>query len=245
MGVQVIRGIVLVLLINTVPAIAQADFDHPKLDGSKQYYFRNYIEFTGSREAAGASGFFVERNGVIQYITAKHVLGPSMGIEPAVSPDPAQFENELVSWTVITPPNYEPMAFVYELATSSADLTEDRIALNALMVTDVDPAELGDMPMPTVEAGVLEIARTMPSRGDPLFLIGCPYSQEDCSQNTYQLISRDLDSDGYLNASWSGDRVELSGFSGAPVVNQQGEVVAMVVVVSHAGNPVAQPIVGW
>jgi len=68
-------------------------------------------------------------------------------------------------------------------------------------------------------------------RGDPVekddtvYLLGCPYSHDDCRQNVYPGRVRGT---YYQEISFTlSAMIDLSGFSGAPVVDNNGHLVGI------------------
>jgi len=74
----------------------------------------------------------------------------------------------------------------------------------------------------------LGINFTLPVEGDKLYIIGCPYSEENCKQNIYEVKFNSYDSETGMLISISNNKIEMAGFSGAPLVNSEGDVVGAV-----------------
>lgn len=218
--------------------------DHPVLSSGAQYYYRNLMSFTFGRETAGASGFFSMQDDAVVFVTAKHLLGDAMGLSPPVSVHPDGFYRELSAWTVLAPPNYDQVAALSGLTATSPDQNEDRIALEAFFLKDLGAEILGDFSPVDITVGVLSIAKGYPRRGDTLYLIGCPYAEDDCVQNTYRFTAVNRGRGGELVMDWVDPMVELAGFSGAPIVNANGEVVAVLSAVTD-DQAFGQTVVNW
>jgi len=58
-------------------------------------------------------------------------------------------------------------------------------------------------------------------------IIGCPYSEKRCQQNIYKAIYLGNTESGFLVCTTEND-IDLSGFSGAPVINSKGSVVGVI-----------------
>jgi hypothetical protein len=74
-------------------------------------------------------------------------------------------------------------------------------------------------------------SRPLRVRGDPVekddtvYLLGCPYSHDDCRQNVYPGRVRGT---YYQEISFTlSAMIDLSGFSGAPVVDNNGHLVGI------------------
>lgn len=180
-----------------------------------QVFLRNTIQFKDDRSSSGASASFIQHNGTVYVLTAKHLLGPDMGISPPVQP--TQFDNSLERWSVHhndTPEN--PLAKITGIINPNNDENEDII----LLKTDVSYTTIADM--------VLPVTKKAPALGERLFVIGCPYSEgELCKQNAYPGTVTEMKGNLIaIEAENSPD--SLSGFSGAALLNKKGEIVAVI-----------------
>lgn len=183
-----------------------------------QVLFRNDYSFNTGQNSYGASAFFSRIDGQLVVITARHLLGDAMGIEPPVLAK--QFEEKLLEWTITTPGGLS-VATVDHLFAWAERSEGDKLAFATTL--------LPDSPKPEI----LPLAEEYPSLGDTAFLIGCPYAEQDCKQNIYalrfvQLFQGDLVFEGKPLG------ISLSGFSGAPVLNPDGAVIG---VLSAGGGP--------
>ena len=68
---------------------------------------------------------------------------------------------------------------------------------------------------------------TFPSKGEKLYIIGCPYSQPKCKQNTYEVFYDSYDDESSMLIFQIKSKFEVAGFSGAPIVNSKGNVVSV------------------
>lgn len=76
----------------------------------------------------------------------------------------------------------------------------------------------------------------LPAIGETLFLIGCPYSEIKCKQNSYPVKFIEFDKAENSLVFETNSTVDLSGFSGAPVVNAKGAVFGALVSGGAAGG---------
>jgi hypothetical protein len=81
----------------------------------------------------------------------------------------------------------------------------------------------------TFDFEVLTPNFNLPTAGETLFLIGCPYSETQCRQNSYAVKFVAYDAAEAALVCEITSKVELSGFSGAPLINGKGEVVGVLV----------------
>lgn len=181
----------------------------------EQIFFRNEIEFTGRRTTEGASAFFVERNSQLYVITAKHLLGSAMGVSPEVQP--TNFSEELVEWTLR--PNDKSRSVAEITGTVFPDNDTD---IDIIYLTAERNSRLKD-------ESILTIASTPVEMGMTAWLVGCPYSAgRNCEQNFYELtFVSSYERPDLLFFKFKEDtNLNLSGFSGAPILNEQGQVFA-------------------
>ena len=179
-----------------------------------QVFLRNEFLFTGDRHTGGASSSFISKNGEVYILTAKHLLGPDMGVQPAVKP--TEFDDQLEGWIVYHNDGDDILAYVTNIVSPNNDEDEDVI----LLKTDAE--------LENVKNKVLPITQDLPEIGSRLFAIGCPYSEgETCKQNIYpgtvEIIAGNI---VLVKADAPPD--SISGFSGAALVNEKAEIVAVI-----------------
>jgi hypothetical protein len=178
-----------------------------------QVLYRNQFAFTTGQDSSGASAFFSKLDGQLVVVTARHLLGPDMGIDP---PIPASDLDRLLGTWIVLSPDGTPVATVDHLFAWSDATDGDRLALAVNLL-------LGQ-PAPSI----LPIARQRPKVGDIVYMIGCPYSEVDCMQNVYPLSYLQTH-EGSLIFVGAPEGVDLAGFSGAPIVNRDGAAVGVMV----------------
>jgi hypothetical protein len=178
-----------------------------------QLVLTNDAAFRGRTPLHGASAFLVRGpGGAIHMATARHLIGVNGGVLPDI--DIVDLDIVLLRWKVH--PRTEP-----ENAIEARGVTSKR-----LLATDSDWLLLktagGALPSHplTLRAKPVEV-------GERVFMVGCPYSEPHCKQNVYR---------GVVTARAAGTLfrfdieppVIVPGFSGAPILDEQGLVVGVV-----------------
>lgn len=186
-------------------------------------FLRNKISFKNGRKAEGASSSLVLKNGKVYVLTAKHLLGDSMGISPEVLP--TQFDANLKKWKVVHNDSKGTIAKVTGIYKPNDDWDEDVILLKTNANAD------------KMYGYSIDIATIKPKIGDKLYVIGCPSALETCAQRAYagnvaDFTNFEQDPDKPKNLLLL-DMIhapkQITGFSGAAVVNEDMEVVAVMV----------------
>lgn len=182
----------------------------------KQILLTNSAEFTNDRMMEGASGFLIKYGGATFAVTAKHLLGEAGGVEPEIKIN--NLSSSLKKWEMMP-----------RIVTNAA---RETVKLDAKGLNFSKP--LNDILFLKVISTNFEIESltpnfNLPVSGEKLFLIGCPYSEEKCKQNSYPLEFIESDEAENSLIFEIKSNVDLSGFSGAPVVNAKGEVFGALV----------------
>lgn len=171
----------------------------------------------------GASGFLIKYNNLNYAVTARHVLGEAGGVTPEVKVN-ALVKN-LMSWEM------SPRVVM------NADSETVKLNANGLNYSKSNH----DILLLNVAAGAFDLEVltpnfVLPAVGETLFLIGCPNSEPQCRQNSYAVKYAEYDAAEATLVCEITSNVELSGFSGAPLVNGKGEVVGVLVSGGEAGG---------
>lgn len=179
---------------------------------TKQILLTNDAQFTKNRLMQGASAFLIQYKDSVYAVSAKHLLGDAMGIKPEVKLK--NIVSELLYWNIYPRNN---------------QLTDDTISLNANYL-DFEKLK-SDILMLRInnnsDIHVLSVADTLPKFLEKVYLIGCPYSEDECYQNIYPLKYIGIKNE--LITCSTNEEIELSGFSGCPIVNAQGEVIGVLI----------------
>jgi Trypsin-like peptidase domain len=180
-----------------------------------QVLLTNFAVFKDHKdEMAGASAFLINYKNSTYAVTAKHLLGEAMGIEPEVKP--VQLQQQLVSWKLFPRVPVNKKRDTVNIGPGHLDyggLNSDILLLQVLNAG--------------FSVYVLTPSFTLPKTGDKLYLIGCPYSQENCKQNMYELVYKEFDESTSQLIYTTKSAIELAGFSGAPIVDAKGNVVSI------------------
>ncbi|MEO7312408.1 MAG: trypsin-like peptidase domain-containing protein [Chitinophagaceae bacterium] len=180
----------------------------------KQVLLTNHAMFSKDRELNGACAFLIYYKDSVYAVTAKHLIGPDGGVKPAITP--MQLWADLQSWKMFPRQPVHPATDTVTVNAAHLDYSDMTPASDALLLSTVG-----------FHGGIEPLTPNfaIPAEGDSLVLLGCPYSEQGCRQNSYNMIFRKLDRALMVCQIFS--NVELQGFSGAPIINSRGEVVAI------------------
>lgn len=176
----------------------------------------NEAHFKKSSSLYGASSFVIDYQGTIYAVTAKHLIGEAGGVEPEIKP--LELSDEMTQWKMF--PRVKNSIFndsviidktKYKEFNTGSDILLLRIKAYKGKLCQLKP--------------VLEL----PKENDSLFIIGCPYSEENCRQNIYPCVYSFYDAVTKQIVCDLKGSFELPGFSGAPIINKQGQVVAVLI----------------
>jgi Fe-S cluster assembly iron-binding protein IscA len=182
-----------------------------------QLVLTNDASFAGDRRLKGASAFLIlDGQGRPLAATARHLLGPAGGIEPAVPVEQAR--QLLTSWTL------HPRT----QADKAVSLGGPVRAWGDVVLLEVKPGQAA------LAARPLRLRREAAKIGEKVYLVGCPYSEPGCRQNVYAgtvvETSRCPGSTDPRSFSFRFEpKVSLSGFSGAPVIDAAGAALGVLV----------------
>ena len=187
----------------------------PKTDWP-QIVLTNAAEFQGHTPLYGASGFLIrtDDNRVLA-ATASHLIGAAGGVEPAIPVN--ELTSKIDSWKMF--PRTLPDEAVEITSLGAQGLDDDRLDWLILSIKETE----------TLPSYPLKI-RSEPIRvGEMVYLIGCPYCEANCKQNVYTGAVTERGRDDRFRYDLD-PPVDLRGFSGAPLVDQNGFVVGVMTV---------------
>jgi ribosomal protein L7/L12 len=181
-----------------------------------QLVLTNEATFRGHSPLHGASAFLVStQDGRTFAATAKHLIGENGGVVPEVSLD--ELNSVLQQWRMF--PRTRP---------------KESVEIEGLGLHGLESKRCDWLVLKLKQAGAklpadpLHIRRDPVTIGERVYLLGCPYAEEGCTQNVYRgtVTARVNDRFRYdLDPP-----VELRGFSGAPIIDEKGLVVGVMTV---------------
>ena len=185
-----------------------------ELVSKNQILLTNEASFKDHTALNGASAFLIEYKQGIYAVTARHLLGEAGGVEPELKPE--DLATYLTSWKLF--PRVGSALSTDTVIIKKSDFNYGSSTSDILLLEIEDQA---------VKQYALTPTFKLPKENDPLFIIGCPYSEADCKQNTYSVTYVDYDEDSHSIVCLITEKVELAGFSGAPILDGNGHVVAL------------------
>lgn len=171
---------------------------------TNQYSFRDL-------EKDGASSFLIASTEDTFLCTAKHLLGDAMGFIPEIPT--IQFDTALDYWKAFPRTN---------------KLSSDTVAIQSIINSRHSPKDVILLTCSIPSNSNLQVLQPRLSRievGETLYLIGCEYSDSECHQRLYE-TKLDAYYEGMLSFAID-STVQLSGFSGAPILDEKGYVVGV------------------
>lgn len=181
-----------------------------------QILLTNYAEFKEHTSLYGASAFLINYQETVYAVTARHLVGQDGGVEPEINPN--QLNDCLQEWKMFPRVEINP--------------EKDTVIVSNQKKMDYIASDKDVLLLPLKNAGFeilpLNPAFALPVQGEKLFIVGCPYSEEDCRQNVYEVIVNAYDESTSLIIGTMREKIIIAGFSGAPLLNVKGEVVGVI-----------------
>jgi hypothetical protein len=181
-----------------------------------QIVLTNHAEFNGHSSLQGASSFLIKTNDDrVLAATARHLIGSAGGVEPEIPVN--QLTGKIQSWKMFA--RTMPDDFVEITSLGAKGLDEENLDWLILSIKNADP----------LPAYPLRLRKEPVRVGETVFLLGCPYVEQNCKQNVYTCT---------VTERAFGDRfrydiepaVDIRGFSGAPIIDENGYVVGVMTV---------------
>lgn len=185
-----------------------ADFDE---NSWPQVLLTNEIYFRDRMPVFGASAFLLCGARDTFACTAKHLLGKDMGMEPEVQPDSV---NGLMEQWILYP--------------RKNTLSHDTVTLQRLINTQNREKDILLFGIKNIPEKIKPLKPSFEKLepGEEVMVIGCEYGK-DCHQKFYPAKIDSYEGGKIFIKMKDGD-VELQGFSGAPCINKNGEVIGLV-----------------
>jgi hypothetical protein len=181
-----------------------------------QILLMNYAKFKGQVDSLwGASSFLIDYNNKTYAVTAKHLIGPSGGIDPEIAPE--EMSKYFISWSMFPRVPVTPIKDTVKI--DQPKLNYDSLDKDILLL-EVKNAGFNILP--------LKPKFILPVQGDTLYIIGCPYSEENCKQNIYEAKFISYESEQSMILCSALQKFEVRGFSGAPIVDKKGNVLGTI-----------------
>jgi hypothetical protein len=179
-----------------------------------QMVLTNETEFRGHTGLSGASSFLVsdERMGVIA-ATAAHLLGRNGGVEPEIKPP--NLNRSLVQWKMFPRTVEDSAVEIASLAAPTVPVEEnDWLFLKLKPSTRLLPA------------APLRLREEPVKVGETVHLVGVSYDEPAVKQKVYtgKVLERHFGDYFRFEISPS---VKIEGFSGAPILDENGMVVGV------------------
>jgi hypothetical protein len=218
-GLSILTFLAVHLLVRGFPPAMAAPTSRPAEIWSKsppdkwpQLVLTNEANFKDHTALEGASSFLVRMpDGTVLVGTAKHLIKEAGGVNPPIPI--GQLDDVLQSWRVF--PRTKPTVFVNakgRAVTVNREASSDWLLLNL-----VNPnAALPSTPLtPRLKAAVV---------GETVYLVGVPYSDEKSAQNVYKGVVTARPGKNYFTYDFD-PPVHIPGFSGAPIIDENGLLV--------------------
>jgi S1-C subfamily serine protease len=193
----------------------------------------NDVQFTAQPEQRFlGSGFVIEHEGNLYGVTAKHVLLMRKDGPPANT----DIQSELSHWQLRDPRSKATLAFGRLLSGDASEPVDPEVLKHDSLLFEL--ADAGPFKP-------LHLAKHEPKAGDLLRAIGCSYASESsCAQDVYSGRLVERQGPNLLIDLGAQPLDTMFGLSGAPVLNEAGELVGIVsnVLPDASGTPRFAPV---
>lgn len=179
-----------------------------------QFVLTNEASFKGHTSLNGASSFLLRTSdNDILLVTARHLIGAEGGVEPPVAL--TDFDKALKKWEAY--PRTKPQARV---AIKGLAMNESAGARHDWLLLHLTNPK-SELPATPMRARIKRA-----NVGDVAYLIGVPYADKKSAQNVYKGKVTGRPGRNYFQFEFE-PAVKLAGFSGAPVVDEDGYLLGM------------------
>ncbi|MGE4072580.1 MAG: serine protease [Lysobacterales bacterium] len=193
----------------------------------------NDVQFASAREQAFlGSGFVIEHQGRLFGVTAKHVLLMREGGPP----EHTDIQPQLEHWRLRDPRSRETLEFGRLLNGSATEAVDLEVLKRDTLVFELGSAG---------PFKPLHLASSAPKPGERLHAVGCSYATEtSCAQDVYAGEMLERQGVNLLIDLGAQSLETMFGLSGAPVLNEAGELVGIVsnVLPDASGKPRFAPV---
>lgn len=193
----------------------------------------NDVQFNAEAEQPFlGSGFVIEHQGNLYGVTAKHVLLMRKG-GPTANTD---IQDQLAHWRLRDPRSGKALSLGRLLNGNASEPVNIEVLKQDALLFELDDAG---------PFKPLHLALQDPKPGDQLHAVGCTYASEaSCAQDTYAGSLVESQGPNLLIDLGNQPLDALFGLSGAPVLNEAGELVGIVsnVLTDATGTPRFAPV---
>lgn len=215
---KIVFGILTLIILSTQGNAQEIPAKVNDMVAKHQVLLKNHAQFKGyKKEMYGASAFLLNYRNKVYAVTAKHLLGEGMDFDPPIKIQ--DLNKRMIFWKLF--PRVPVTPATDTVVIGPAKLNYDALDKDILLL---------EVANNNYNAFVLTPNFNLPAKGEKLYLIGCPYSQKNCKQNIYEITYDSYDAAESTLGFIIKTNVNFSGFSGAPIVNANGEVVAILTV---------------
>jgi Trypsin-like peptidase domain len=168
---------------------------------------------TGHDSLTAGTGFVAKLQGRYLFFTAHHLFGPAAGLERDLSPAEAiEFAAALAATSM-----HDPKQVILS--------TRMLLIASAKAFNDKDAgSDVASFELPNYQGAALDMALKNPVIGDRVFLLGRPRGEETLRMIPAKVVRS---SPAMLDYEFEVAGINLAGTSGAPILNEAGDVVGI------------------